>query len=53
MTSTETAEDRRFVTIELPAAVVDKLKDRARRNQRSFSGELRYVLIRSAEESDE
>lgn len=42
-------EDKRVVTIELPASVFAKLKARAKENQRSLSGEIRYVLITNAE----
>jgi len=46
--STTEVEDRRVVTIELPVDVIADLKAQARRNQRSFSGELRYILIQAA-----
>lgn len=52
MSNNSTVEDKRVVTIELPADVIAKLKERAKRNQRSFSGELRWVLITSAEEGE-
>jgi plasmid stability protein len=48
MTSTE-IEDRRIVTIELPVDVIADLKAQAKANQRSFSGELRFILIQAAQ----
>lgn len=38
------------MTIELPTLVFTTLKARAKQNQRSLSGEIRYILITSAEE---
>ena len=53
MDTNTAVEDKRVVTLELPGTVVDQLKARARRNQRSLSGELRFVLINSLERVEE
>lgn len=51
MTSTQ-KEDKRIVTIELPANVITDLKVQAARNQRSLSGEMRYILINASKQGE-
>jgi len=46
------SDEKRVLTIELPASVVEKLKTRAKKNERSLAGELRYILTNSSTEEE-
>jgi plasmid stability protein len=49
METTQNITEKQVVTVELPVDVVQQLRRRAKENQRSLSGEVRFVLISSIE----